>query len=221
MKEKESFVFYRSFADSINFLPTNLQLPLYKAITAYALDLEEPDFGNYEDRFVLEALWAGIKPQLDANYQRYLNGCKGGCPPGTKKPSMRGNQNARKRQNQNETETKPNVNDNVNVNDNDLLGESAKPITPTTHRRKFVKPTPEEVREYCREKGFPIDADRFCDHYESNGWVVGKSPMRDWKAAVRTWARKEKDSQGVNTLPQQPGNIIGPNEILKMMNSNG
>ena len=119
MKEKDSFVFYRSFADSINFLPTNLQLPLYKAITSYALDLVEPNFGSYEDKYVLDALWAGIRPQLDANYQRYLNGCKGGCPPGTAKPSMIGNQNARKKQNQNKTKTKPNYNDNDNDNNND------------------------------------------------------------------------------------------------------
>lgn len=220
MKEKESFVFYRSFADSINFLPANLQLPLYKAITAYALDLEVPDFGGCEDKFVLEALWAGIKPQLDANYQRYLNGCQGGCPPGTKKPSMIGNQNARK-QNQNKTETKPNVNDNENVNDNVVGGEVGKADSPNTHRRKFVKPSPDEVREYCREKGYTIDADRFCDHYESNGWVIGKAPMKDWKAAVRTWARKENYSQSVNTTPQATGTIIGPDEILKMMKDNG
>lgn len=222
MKEKESFVFYRSFAKSIDRLPPGMQLPLYKAITAYALDLELPDFSACSDRYVLDALWEGIRPQLDANHQRYLNGLKGG-EYGHLGGAPKGNQNARKKQPQNNPKTTPNVNvnDNENVNDNDLWGESAKPITPTTHRRKFVKPTPEEVREYCREKGFPIDAERFCDYYESNGWVVGKSPMRDWKAAVRTWARKEKDSQGVNTLPQQPGNIIGPNEILKMMNSNG
>lgn len=216
MKEKESFVFYRSFADSINFLPTNLQLPLYKAITAYALDLEEPDFSTCADRYVLEALWAGIKPQLDANYQRYLNGCKGGAPKGS-----RNNPNGRrgKRTNRELTENKPNdnVNENDNVNVNGNVREIGKADTP---RKKFSKPTQEEVREYCREKNYPIDADRFCDHYDSNGWMIGKSPMKDWKAAVRTWARKENNSPNVNTANQQAG-VIGPDEILKMMNNNG
>lgn len=220
MKEKESFVFYRSFAESINCLPANFQLPLYKAITAYALDLEVPDFGNYEDKYVLEALWAGIKPQLDANYQRYLNGCKGG-EYGHLGGAPKGNQNARKKQPQNNPKTTPNVNDNENVNENVVGGEVGKADSPNTHRRKFVKPSPEEVREYCREKGYSVDADRFCDHYASNGWMVGKNPMKDWRAAVRIWARTDKNSPAVNTTPQVTGTIIGPDEILKMMKDNG
>ena len=220
MKEKESFVFYRSFAESINCLPANFQLPLYKAITAYALDLEVPDFGNYEDKFVLEALWAGIKPQLDANYQRYLNGCKGGAPKGS-----RNNPNGRrgKGTNQELTGNKPNdnVNENDNVNGNVVDGVIGFADSPSTHRRKFVKPSPDEVKAYCREKGYSVDADRFCDHYESNGWMVGKNPMKDWRAAVRIWARTDKNSQSVNTIPQATGTIIGPDEILKMMKDNG
>lgn len=222
MKEKESFVFYRSFAKSIDRLPSEMQLPLYRAITSYALDLEEPDFSTCADRYVLDALWDSIRPQLDANHQRYLNGLKGGAPKGSRNnPAGRRGKGT----NQELTENLPNVNVNVNENDNGngnvVGGESAEPITPSTHRSRFVIPTPDEVREYCREKGYPIDAERFCAHYDSIGWYVGKSPMKDWKAAVRTWAIKEKNSQGVNTLPQQTGNIIGPNEILKMMNSNG
>lgn len=223
MKDKDSFVFYRSFADSINYLPTNLQLPLYKAITSYALDLEEPDFEKCKDKYVLEALWAGIRPQLDANHQRYLNGCKGGCPPGTTKPSMIGNQNARKKQNQNKTKTKPNANDNDNGNDKDgvnsPLGETGKADSSNTRRVQFVKPTPEDVSKYCSEKGYSIDVDQFCDYYESNGWVVGKTPMRDWRATVRTWVRNEKKSHAVSPSVSA-GNLIGPVEIIKMMNNN-
>lgn len=60
-------------------------------------------------------------------------------------------------------------------------------------RAKFVKPTLNEVAEYCRERGNSIDAQAFIDHYESNGWKVGCNAMKDWKAAVRTWERNEKD----------------------------
>lgn len=59
-------------------------------------------------------------------------------------------------------------------------------------RTRFVKPTLEEVAAYCRERGNNIDPQGFIDHYESNGWKVGKTPMQDWKAAVRTWERNGK-----------------------------
>ena len=53
-----------------------------------------------------------------------------------------------------------------------------------------MKPTVEEVAEYCHERGNNIDPEAFIDHYESNGWIVGRSPMKDWKAAVRTWEKR-------------------------------
>lgn len=61
-------------------------------------------------------------------------------------------------------------------------------------RAKFVKPTFEEVAAYCRERGNAIDPEAFIAHYDSNGWMVGKNPMRDWRAAVRTWEKRENDS---------------------------
>ena len=61
---------------------------------------------------------------------------------------------------------------------------------------RFIKPTVEQVKAYCRERSNGVDAERFVDHYESNGWRVGKSPMKDWQAAVRTWERRDKDERG-------------------------
>ena len=55
--------------------------------------------------------------------------------------------------------------------------------------RRFAKPTVEEVSSYCRERKNSVDPIRFYDYYEANGWRVGKNPMKDWKAAVRTWER--------------------------------
>lgn len=63
-------------------------------------------------------------------------------------------------------------------------------------RHRFVPPTVDEVRTYCEEKGYTLDADRFVDYYTSNGWMVGKNRMRDWRAAVRTWCRKEQPANG-------------------------
>ena len=60
---------------------------------------------------------------------------------------------------------------------------------------RFIKPTVEEVRAYCRERNNNVDAERFVDYYEANGWKVGKSSMKDWKATVRNWERRDKDGR--------------------------
>ena len=56
---------------------------------------------------------------------------------------------------------------------------------------RFTPPTAEEVRTYCSEKGYKVDPERFVDFYTSKGWLVGKTKMKDWKAAVRNWARSD------------------------------
>ena len=59
-------------------------------------------------------------------------------------------------------------------------------------RSAFVAPDVEQVRQYAVVKGLEgFDAEAFTDYYSSNGWHVGKSPMRDWQAAVRNWARRQ------------------------------
>lgn len=56
----------------------------------------------------------------------------------------------------------------------------------------FTPPTRSEVQEYISANGFGVDAQSFIDYYTSNGWSVGKTTMKDWKAAVRNWDRREK-----------------------------
>lgn len=56
----------------------------------------------------------------------------------------------------------------------------------------FKKPSLEEVKAYIEEKGYSIDAERFINYYESNGWMVGRNKMKNWKAAVSNWASKDK-----------------------------
>ena len=58
---------------------------------------------------------------------------------------------------------------------------------------RFSPPTLDEVRDYINEQGYRIDAEAFIDHYQSVGWKVGQKPMKDWKAAVRTWVRRDKE----------------------------
>lgn len=58
--------------------------------------------------------------------------------------------------------------------------------------RRFVPPDVEQVRAYCRERGNGIDPEAFVDYYASKGWTVGRAPMRDWRAAVRTWEQRRR-----------------------------
>lgn len=52
---------------------------------------------------------------------------------------------------------------------------------------KFTKPTVSQVQEYCTKRRNTVNPQQFIDHYESKGWLIGKAPMKDWQAAVRTW----------------------------------
>ena len=70
----------------------------------------------------------------------------------------------------------------ININSLSLKGSS-----------RFQKPTIEEIRQYCQEKGYNVEAEQFFNFYESKGWVVGKSPMKNWRAAVSTWNKREKE----------------------------
>lgn len=58
-------------------------------------------------------------------------------------------------------------------------------------KKNFVPPTVEEVKEYCDERKNKVDPEMFIDFYESKGWMVGSNKMKDWKAAVRTWEKKD------------------------------
>ena len=67
--------------------------------------------------------------------------------------------------------------------------------TPKGVKKAFTPPTIEEVKDYTAEKGLAIDAERFIDYYEAQGWKLSNgNQMKDWRAAARRWARTEKPS---------------------------
>lgn len=68
-------------------------------------------------------------------------------------------------------------------------------------KSKFSPPTLEDVKAYCTERRNNVDAERFFNYYTSNGWRVGKNPMKDWKAAVRTWERDGKTKPQTSPKP--------------------
>ena len=83
-----------------------------------------------------------------------------------------------------------------------------------TRVRAFIKPTVEEVAQYCQERNNGVDPQHFIDHYEANGWRVGKNPMKDWRATVRTWERYNYDKP--RALPTAPKPSTG-NEFLDLL----
>ena len=62
----------------------------------------------------------------------------------------------------------------------------------------FIKPSLQQVREYCKERNNGISPERFVDYYEARGWMQGKNPMKDWKAAVRSWEHSGVEKQGTD-----------------------
>ena len=79
-------------------------------------------------------------------------------------------------------------------------------------RKRFTPPTVDEVAAYCRERGNAVDAQRFVDFYAASGWMRGKTPIRDWKACVRTWERNANNDRNEvkDTHGQQPFGGYGP-----------
>lgn len=176
---RDSFVFYRSFADAIAGLPLEEYKKVMQAIIGYALDGTEPTAGGIE-----YTVFRLVKPQIDANNKRYENGKKGGRPITKQEPSD--NQDVtKKKPNNNQDVTNPQPN--VYVNDNDIKKKDTNVSKEKASR--FKPPTVTEVEDYCREKEYHIDCERFVDFYRSKDWMVGKNKMKDWRAAVRNWAR--------------------------------
>lgn len=66
------------------------------------------------------------------------------------------------------------------------------------------KPSLEEVIQYCRDRGNLVDPQKWFDYYSANGWKVGRNPMRDWRAAVRTWEKNGYGEDRRNHQTKQP-----------------
>jgi len=70
--------------------------------------------------------------------------------------------------------------ENKNENKSEIKNNSDK-------TKKFIKPTIQEIKDYCLERKNNVDVNKFFNYYEANGWKVGKNAMKDWKACIRTW----------------------------------
>lgn len=219
---RDSMVFYRNFRDALAKLPPDIRLEAYEQIFAYAFDDEDPSDS------IAGAVVQMVVPQIDKNNKRYEDGKKGG---------QYGALGGRPKKNPTETPEKPLENPtetpkckSVRVEEckSDSVSEcksasvseceSVAPTEPKAPQKRFRAPTVEEVEAYCLERNNRVNAERFVDYYTSNGWKVGKNPMKDWKAAVRSWERRE-DEKKSNVVEMTKGQQAraAQNEILKKM----
>ena len=152
--ERDSFIFYRSFYEAIDGLPTENQAHIYKAIFCYALNGETIELDVWEN-----AVFKTIKSQIDANNERFLNGCKGGeygklggrpkKNESEKKPQENPKETPNKPQ-ENPKET-PNVNDNVNDNENDNVNDNENDNAACNNAHACTR---EEIPDKAKEEFF-------------------------------------------------------------------
>ena len=121
---RDSFIFYESFYSGIRELNPEDQLEIYTAIFEYQFEEKEPQLTG-----IKKAIWSLIKPQLDANNDRYENGLKGGRPKKDTEKEETKKTNGYKNK-------KPNDNDNDNVNDNENDNENENPNPNENDRRR-------------------------------------------------------------------------------------
>lgn len=170
------FTFYRPFKENLNGLSDKDKLTMYEAIIDYALDLKEPNLEGFP-----KLAFDLIRPMLDVNIKRWQNGCKGGAPKGNKNNRYSNDTTkVQPRYNQNTTEV---IQSNPERQTGKMLASPAK---------RFIKPTVQELKEHIAANSIPVDAERFFNYYEANGWKVGRNQMKDWKAALRTWRRQDQ-----------------------------
>jgi len=105
--------------------------------------------------------------------------------------------------------SKEKLTDNTNINITNTN------LTDSNSKVRFKKPTLDEVKNYCILRKNNIDAEAFIDFYESKDWLVGKNKMKNWKACVRTWERRETKKPTMSKIHQHLQKNINVKEKLK------
>ena len=138
------------------------------------------------------------------NAKQKANGSKGGRPKATPSQDIptetqnnpdKPNYNPKKPENENE---------NININTPLSPNGDMPPTGGDTGKKKIVHPTADEVQAYCDERNNAIDGESFVDYYAAQGWKLANGqPLKDWKAAVRTWERHANErKQTAATVPK-------------------
>lgn len=165
---RDSFIFYKSFYESIKIIQTidsSIAYEILIAIIEYALNGKEYSGNNA----VVRSNYVLIKPQIDANNKKFVDGKKGGRPKKDKKPMVTDNKTSGL------STTKPNDNENVNINDNENVNDS-------TH------PSLSDIEAYINEHNYKeFDCKTFFYHYQSKNWLINGQPITDWQALIEKW----------------------------------
>ncbi len=170
------------------------------AIYAFQETGEKPDLDSMPEvvAVTLEAIW----PTLENSRAKSLAGRKGGSGADDKTGDCKAEANQKQTASKTEAEAKqtasrPQADGKQTASEEEeeeeLERDKVKTVKGGARRARFTPPTAEEVAEYAQEAGISLDAGAFCDFYGSKGWKVGSSPMRDWRAAARNWARRDRD----------------------------
>lgn len=189
--EERTFSWFPKLTRTMKKLPPESVAEFAMACAEYGTYGTEPSFSEP----LMDALFESVREDIDNSIaSRYRN--KGGRPP--KNPRENGGSEVSETC---ETGVSENENPAKQVSKaenpsyiNQTIPSQTKPNQDKEEggsRKRFTPPTPEEVAAYAEERGESIDAHRFCDYHASRGWVVGRNPMRDWRAAVRTWLRND------------------------------
>ncbi len=172
---------------------------LFMAMLNYALDGSLPELTGNE-RFV----WAVAKQHIDREVAAYKTKVEADRRNGRKGATIRWSKVAKdgdpypdhSQDSQDNDNEKEKNNDNDKDNERESRG-AAPPVTPAAAvaARAHTIPSLSEVESYCRERRNQVNPQRFMDFYTANGWRVGKNPMKDWKAAVRSWESNGMDRE--------------------------
>lgn len=147
---------------------------------SYAATGTEPCFAGNE-RFI----WPTIQAQIDRDQKAYADRCEQNRRNGARGGRPRNQTVSPETERISEEPEKPKEKE--REKEKEIEKEREK------DQRCFTPPTVSQVRAYCREAGYELNAQRFVDYYTANGWRMGKTPMQDWQAAVRIW--KARDEQ--------------------------
>ena len=182
----DGVLIYRSFVEAIEELDEKDQLAAYKALLAYGLDGVEP-----QSKGAAKAILLMAKPIMDKNARKAENGRKGGeANRGKSEASSKQAEANVKQIEANEEQTEANS-EKAEANKTYNIKDKTQEIKDIKNRR-FTPPSVDEVRAYCFEKGYTFDPEAFVAFYQSKGWKVGNTPMKDWKACCVTWSKRKE-----------------------------
>lgn len=209
---KNSFVLYTDCLEQLEVIPDAERGILFLEVLRYARTGVVP---NIENPF-LKALFLGFKNQIDRDCAKYEEVCKKRAEAGRnggnqRVANLKQSQASGSNCNQNQANSsnclnveanasntkqsqasgsniKANQADNDSDNDSDNVIDIKKSKGKTS---RFTPPTIQEVKSFIDEKGYSIDAETFIAFYESNGWMVGKNKMKDWRMAIVTWSKRD------------------------------